>query len=95
MDGIEQIFRKRRIMRGVTQDQTAAAAGLSRKTVSDFENGASRIALGNLQRLLRTVGLELTAREASARPTLDELSDRYSGEETPKLRQRASRKIAR
>ena len=77
MLSIGQVFRARRIRLGLTQDQAAAAAGLSRRTISDFENGGGRISLANLNRLLRVVGLELATREAIGRPTLDELSDRY------------------
>lgn len=89
MEAIQQIFRQRRVTLGLTQEQIAAAAGLSRKTISDFENGGSRINLANLQRLLRAVGLELALRVASSRPTLDELTSRYGGEESQKVRQRA------
>ena len=92
MTPIGEALRKRRVAWGLTQDQAAAAAGVSRRTVSDFETGRERITLGNLNRLLRALGLELATREASGRPTLDELSDRYRGEEAPKMRQRARRK---
>ena len=92
MTPISQVSRLRRVAQGLTQAQAATAAGLSRRTVSDFEAGGERITLGNLNRLLRALGLELTTRETSGRPTLDELSDRYRGEEAPKMRQRARRK---
>lgn len=92
MEAIEQVFRTRRVSLNLTQEAVAERAGVSRKTVSDFENGAGRINLGNLQRLLRAVGLELGLREASLRPTLDELAGRYSGEEAQKVRLRARRK---
>jgi transcriptional regulator with XRE-family HTH domain len=89
---IANAYRQRRVSQGLTQDQAAAAAAMSRRTLSDFEAGGDRISLGNLNRLLRVLGLELAAREASGRPTFDELSDRYRGEEAPKTRQRARRK---
>ena len=92
MSPIGQVFRARRIRLGLTQDQAAAAAGLSRRTIGDFENGGGRISLANLNRLLRVVGLELATREAIGRPTLDELSDRYRGEEPSKMRQRTRRR---
>jgi hypothetical protein len=59
--------------------------------VSDFVNAKGSISAANLSRLLAAVGLELAAREASRRPTLDELAQRYSGEEAPegKAKQRA------
>lgn len=92
MKPIAAAFRERRVRLGLTQDQAAAAAGLSRRTLSDFENGGGRISLANLKRLLQVAGLELTTREAIGRPTLDELSDRYQGEDAPIVRQRARRK---
>lgn len=92
MTPISELSRLRRVHQRLTQAQVAAAAGVSRRTISDFEAGRERITLGNLNRLLRALGLELATREASGRPTLDELSDRYQGEEAPKLRQRARRK---
>lgn len=92
MKALVEAYRSRRISLGMTQAEAAAAAGVSRKTLTQFENGGSGISLGNLNRLLRAVGLELTAREASARPTLDELSERYGGEEAPVTRRRVRRK---
>lgn len=92
MSPVTEALRQRRVARGLTQGQVAAAAGVSRRTLSDLETGRERITLGNLNRVLRAVGLELATREAAGRPTLDELSDRYRGEEAPKTRQRARRK---
>ena len=92
MFSIEKEFRDRRISLGLTQEQAATAAGLSRRTLSDFENGGGKISLANLNRLLRATGLELATREASGRPTLDELADRYRGEEVPIARRRARHK---
>jgi transcriptional regulator with XRE-family HTH domain len=92
MASIAETVRLRRVSQGLTQDQAAAAAGLSRRTLSDFEAGRERITLGNLNRLLRALGLELATREASGRPNLDELGDRYRGEEAAKRRRRARRK---
>lgn len=74
----------------MTQDEAAAAAGIARKTVSDFENGKTSMTVTKLMKLMRVVGLELTTREASARPTLDELAERYADEEpSDEPRQRA------
>jgi transcriptional regulator with XRE-family HTH domain len=92
MSSIVEPLRRRRVAQGFTQEQAAAAAGISRKTLSDLEAGRERITLANLQRLLRALGLELVVREAAGRPTLDELPDRYLGEEPSKIRQRARRK---
>ena len=92
MTAIAKACRQRRVSQGLTQEQAAAAAEVSRRTLSDFEAGGDRISLGNLNRLLRVFGLELAVREASGRPTLDELSDRYRGEEAPRNLLRARRK---
>jgi len=89
---ISEAVRQRRVAKGLTQENAASVAGVSRRTISDFEAGGNRISLGNLNRLLRALGLELAIREASGRPTLDELSDRYRGEEATITRQRARRK---
>jgi transcriptional regulator with XRE-family HTH domain len=76
----------------MTQEDTASAAHVSRKTLSDFENGSLGITLGNLLRLMNAVGLDLATREASPRPTADELADAYRIEEHGKTRHRARRK---
>lgn len=81
MKSLRAAFHARRLERGITQEAAAHAARLTRKTVSDFENGKSSISAANLSRLLAAVGLELAAREASRRPILDELAQRYGGEE--------------
>ncbi len=81
MKALRSTFSKRRHLLGMKQDEVATAAGLARKTVSDFENGKTSMTVGRLIKLMRVVGLELTTREASSRPTLDELADRYPDEE--------------
>jgi transcriptional regulator with XRE-family HTH domain len=80
---LRDAFHARRLERGITQEAAAHAARLTRKTVSDFENGKGSISAANLLRLLAAVGLELVAREASRRPLLDELAQRYGGEKGP------------
>lgn len=81
MKALSQQFKARRLALGLTQAETAERARLSRKTLSDFENGKAAISLSNLERLVGAVGLELTFRERSPRPTLDELPARYGGPE--------------
>lgn len=95
MKSLRDAFRQRRLQRGITQEAAAQAARLTRKTVSDFENGKGSISAANLARLLGAVGLELVAREASRRPILDELPQRYGGEEPPEKgpRRRARRRL--
>jgi transcriptional regulator with XRE-family HTH domain len=93
MERLADTFRARRIAVGLSQSQAAEAAGLSLRTVKSFEAGARGISLGNLRRLLAVVGLDLATREASPRPTLDELASRYSDDEPARApRKRISRK---
>jgi len=61
---LREAFHARRVERGIAQETAARAARLTRKTVSDFENGRSSISAVNLSRLLAVVGLGLTARDA-------------------------------
>ncbi len=89
---LEQAFRLRRIELGLTQEAAARAAHVSRRTLTAFESGKGGISLGNLKRLLHAVGLELTTRQAAARPTLDELAKHYGGEEPQPERRRVRRK---
>ncbi len=95
MKTLRDAFRERRLALGITQAAVAESARLTRKTVSDFENGKASITVANLARLLAAVGLELTAREASRRPTLDELAERYSGEEPGEPPRRRARRRMR
>lgn len=92
MDAIASTFRARRIALGLDQEQVASLAGLSRGTVKALESGEGRITLRNVRRLLAVVGLDVAAREAMQRPTLDELSERYGTEETTAPRKRASKR---
>ena len=89
MNHLAEIYRNRRINVGLTQDQAARIAGVSRRTLVDFETGGERITLGNLTRLLSAIGLQLATRELVSRPTLDELSERYDGREATPIRKRA------
>lgn len=88
-------FRQRRIALGLTQAQVAAAAAVSTRTLSDFEAGGNRISLANLQRLLGVIRLTLALQEAAPRPTLDQLAERYPGDDgTQRVRSRVRRTIA-
>lgn len=92
MTALHEAFRARRIALGLSQAAVAAGARLSRKTVSDFENGRASLSIANLARLLATAGLELAVREASRRPTLDELQRRlHEGEPGMPPRKRVGR----
>jgi transcriptional regulator with XRE-family HTH domain len=92
METLASAFRARRIALGLGQDQAAQAAGIGRGTLIAFENGEGRISLANLRRLMAVVGLELATRDASPRPTLDELPRAYAEDETQATRKRAPKK---
>ena len=91
MNDLRKAFHERRLARSMTQEEAAKSARLTRKTVSDFENGKGSISMANLSRLLGAVGLELAVREASRRPTLDELAERYPSDEPPEAPPRRAR----
>jgi transcriptional regulator with XRE-family HTH domain len=95
MESIEEIFRKRRIALGLSQAEVAAAAMLSVRALTYFETGRAGISLSNLRRLLTVVGLDVSAREASPRPTLDELPGRYDDEDAPEVPKRLAKKARR
>ncbi len=92
---LRELYRARRVRLGLTQERAAIAAGVSRRTLVDFETGGDGISLGNLNRLMRAVGFELAARDVSPRPTLDELPHEYGPEDSRIGRQRARSKKER
>ncbi len=60
---------------GMTQDQLAKRAGVSRPTIALLENGrATEIGYSKLARIFAVLGLELRLQpKATQRPTLDDL----------------------
>lgn len=80
MSSLEEEFRLARVRLKKTQDIVAREAGVSRKTVSDFEGGHGGIRLTNLKRLLQCVGLQLATRTAAVRPVMEELGALYPDE---------------
>ena len=60
--------------RKMTQAEFCEAVGLSRWTLSQLENGdLLELGFNKVQRVLSCVGKELSVRDASPIPTLDEL----------------------
>ena len=53
-------LRSRRRQAGLTQDDVAAIAGVSRAAVSCFERGTANTSLFNAEAMLNAVGLTLT-----------------------------------
>lgn len=58
-----ELVRDRRRQRGLTQQQLAEKAGVSRKFVSEFEAGHDRAELGKAMRVMEAAGLGLQARD--------------------------------
>lgn len=71
----EQIAARRK-ERKLTQTAVARSAGVSRATLEALENGRlGELGHAKLSRILAVLGLEFALREASPRPTLDDLME--------------------
>lgn len=49
---------KRRKQQGLTQEQMAVLAGVSKPTLNQFEQGKTKITLATAMKILRLLGLE-------------------------------------
>lgn len=70
--------------KGLTQSELAKKAHISRRSIIDMESGPAGkhdIGLRKLQRILSTLGLEITLRKASARPTESELAEMFKDDD--------------
>ncbi len=70
---IAAIAAQRRAL-GLTQEEVARRAGLSRRTIVAIEAGTHDIGLRKLLRILDSLGLALSVKSGRRRPTEDELS---------------------
>jgi len=71
---IGELLHRRRKTLGLSQQQVAGTNGMSRVTLSRFENGKlPEIGIRKVMAICATLGLELTVKDASQRPTLQEL----------------------
>lgn len=71
---IGQRVRTQRKARQLSQHALARMAGLSRLTINQLERGgATDLGVQKLERVLNVLGLELSVRDLSPRPTLDDL----------------------
>ena len=71
---IGELLHRRRKTLGLSQQQVAGANGMSRVTLSRFENGRlPEIGIRKVMAICATLGLELTVKDISQRPTLQEL----------------------
>lgn len=96
LDQLGAAIRRARLNRGNTQEQLCTAVRISRPTLSLLENGKlPEIGINKVIEVLAQLGLELSLREAHARPTLRELKMRNADPailENIPIRQRASRR---
>lgn len=72
-------LRQRREALGLTQAQTAAAAGLTRARLSLIERGLTNVSLASYLRLAAALNSQLSLEASSERPTLHQLR-RAAGE---------------
>ena len=67
-------IKSRRKSLGLSQQEVAAPNGMSRVTLSNFENGKlPELGLRKVIAICATLGLEVAVKEASSRPTLRDL----------------------
>ena len=79
-DAIGTAIKEARKQAGLTQQALAQALHMSRATVSGIENGTvPEIGIRKVIAICAMLGLELIARPARARPTLEELRDERRG----------------
>ena len=76
-DEIIAAITKRRKELGLTQEQLAKRAGISRRTMIAIEAGNHDIGIRKLLRLLDSTGLTLSVKEGKNRPTESELSELF------------------
>jgi transcriptional regulator with XRE-family HTH domain len=70
------LLKHARRSKGLSQEQLASPLGMSRSTISAIEGGrCEEIGFNKLVALLDAVGIEVTLRPRTGRPTLDELRE--------------------
>jgi HTH-type transcriptional regulator/antitoxin HipB len=74
MQELGELLHARRKRLGLSQQQVAGVNGMSRVTLSRFENGVlPEIGIRKVMAICATLGLELCVKDASKRPDLREL----------------------
>lgn len=71
----------RRKMLGLTQEQLAHRAGLSRRTIISVEAGRHDIGIRKLLRLLDSTGLTLSVKEGGSRPLEPDLRSLFNDDD--------------
>jgi len=75
------LLNTRRRELGLTQEQVAARADISRRTLIALEAGEADIGLRRLLRIVMVLGLDLELRPAASRPSEDQLRDIFRDDE--------------
>lgn len=74
-----QEIKAARLVKGMTQEEFARAAGIPRRTYQRLESGEPGIRIDVLFRTLNALGLTIKT-VSRGRPTLDELSELYDND---------------
>jgi transcriptional regulator with XRE-family HTH domain len=73
---LSQALREARIHRGLTQQQLAEMAGVTRLRVIDIERGLPGVAIGAYAQVARSLGLQLGL-QAYRRPVFEDLQETF------------------
>lgn len=73
---LSQSLREARVHRGLSQQQLAEMAGVTRLRVIDIERGSTGVAIGAYARVAHSLGLQLGL-EAYRRPVFEELQETF------------------
>ena len=80
LEALGTVIEAARKQAGLTQQAVAQSLHMSRATLSGIENGTvTEIGIRKVIAICAMLGLELIARPARARPTLEELRDERRG----------------
>ena len=80
-DAILQCIRDQRKMLRLSQADIGKTAGISREHYLRFERGDESISLRRFLRICGALGLEISVRPGSGRPTIEDLDQRYPKED--------------
>ena len=76
LHGLSRALREARIRRGLSQQQLAEMAGVTRLRVIDMERGAPGVAIGAYARVAQSLGLQLGL-QAYRRPVFEDLKETF------------------
>jgi HTH-type transcriptional regulator/antitoxin HipB len=76
LHGLSRSLREARIRRGLSQQQLAEMAGVTRLRVIDIERGSPGVAIGAYVRVAQSLGLQLEL-QAYRRPVFEDLKETF------------------